>query len=265
MGFGLMFGDGNPFIGHDRLCCCSGADNSPAMADAYQGVYSVARTGPACRWREVLLPAGLRRNGGHDRLGRRGRAHQVRGLHDFLVHPGRRSSIPIGGHWIWGGGWLARQGFLDFAGSTVVHSVGGWAALAGVIVLGPRIGKYLPNGKVKPIPGHNMTSATLGCLILWLGWFGFNPGSTMAADPGAIATIAVTTNTAAAAGCLTATVAGLDGAGQARPQHDHQRHARRAGCDHRRLQRVSRVGSSVIIGVIAGVSSWSTRCCSSTE
>ena len=92
---------------------------------------------------------------------------------------------PIGGHWAWGGGWLATQGFLDFAGSTVVHSIGGWAALAGVIVLGPRIGKYLPNGTVKPIPGHNMTSATLGCLILWLGWFGFNPGSTMAVDPAA--------------------------------------------------------------------------------
>jgi Amt family ammonium transporter len=112
----------------------------------------------------------------------------------------------IGGHWAWGGGWLADMGFLDFAGSTVVHSIGGWAALAGVIVLGPRIGKYQPDGTVKPIPGHNMTSATLGCLILWLGWFGFNPGSTMAADPAAIASIAVNTNMAAAAGCLSATL-----------------------------------------------------------
>ena len=88
---------------------------------------------------------------------------------------------PITGHWIWGGGWLAPTSFRDFAGSTVVHSVGGWAALAGVIVLGPRIGKYGKDGKVNPIPGHNMTSAALGVLILWLGWFGFNPGSTMAA------------------------------------------------------------------------------------
>ena len=93
-------------------------------------------------------------------------------------------------------------GFWDFAGSTVVHSVGGWAALAGVIVLGPRIGKYSKDGKVTPIPGHNMTSATIGVFVLWFGWFGFNPGSTMAADPLAIAHIAVTTNTAAAAASL---------------------------------------------------------------
>jgi Amt family ammonium transporter len=99
------------------------------------------------------------------------------------------------------------MGFVDFAGSTVVHSIGGWAALAGVIVLGPRIGKYLPDGTVKPILPHNMTSATLGALILWLGWFGFNPGSTMAADPAAISLIALNTNMAAAAGCLTATIA----------------------------------------------------------
>ena len=113
---------------------------------------------------------------------------------------------PIGGHWIWGGGWLAKAGMFDFAGSTVVHSIGGWAALAGVIVLGPRLGKYTKDGKVNPIPGHNMSTATLGALILWLGWFGFNPGSTMAADAGAIARIALTTNTAAAAATLTATL-----------------------------------------------------------
>ena len=88
---------------------------------------------------------------------------------------------------------------FDFAGSTVVHSIGGWAALAGVMVLGPRLGKFTKDGKVSPIPGHNMSTATLGALILWLGWFGFNPGSTMAADAGAIARIALTTNTAAAA------------------------------------------------------------------
>ncbi|MGE0703826.1 MAG: ammonium transporter, partial [Vicinamibacterales bacterium] len=112
---------------------------------------------------------------------------------------------PVTGHWIWGGGWLASAGFWDFAGSTVVHSVGGWAALAGVIVLGPRLGKYGPDGKVTPIPGHSMTSGVIGCFVLWLGWFGFNPGSTMAADPGAIAHIFVTTNTAAIMGLLSAT------------------------------------------------------------
>jgi Amt family ammonium transporter len=112
---------------------------------------------------------------------------------------------PVVGHWIWGGGWLAELGFWDFAGSTVVHSTGAWAALAGVLVLGPRIGKYAKDGSVRPIPGHNMTSAMTGAFILWLGWFGFNPGSTMAADPGSISHILVTTSMAAAAGALTAT------------------------------------------------------------
>jgi Amt family ammonium transporter len=114
---------------------------------------------------------------------------------------------PVTGHWIWGGGWLATLGtpFHDFAGSTVVHSVGGWAALAGVLLLGPRIGKYTVDGQVNPIPGHNMGLASLGCLILWLGWFGFNPGSTMTAST-QIGHIAVTTNTAAAFGAVAATV-----------------------------------------------------------
>ena len=109
---------------------------------------------------------------------------------------------PIVGHWIWGGGWLAELGFWDFAGSTVVHSIGAWAALAGVIVLGPRIGKFGKDGRAHAIPGHNMTSAFAGALILWLGWFGFNPGSTMAADPMSISHIVVTTNMSAAAGAL---------------------------------------------------------------
>jgi Amt family ammonium transporter len=111
----------------------------------------------------------------------------------------------VGGHWAWGGGFLSAMGFKDFAGSTVVHSIGGWAALMGVMILGPRTGKYGPNGKVNPIPGHNMALATLGTFILWLGWFGFNPGSTMAADVTTIANVALNTNMAAAAGCLAAT------------------------------------------------------------
>jgi len=98
-------------------------------------------------------------------------------------------------------GWLEAQGFLDFAGSTVVHSVGGWAALAGAIVLGPRIGRY-SKGKVNPIPGHNIPMGALGVFILWLGWFGFNPGSTTAINGGSFAFIAVTTNMAAATGAL---------------------------------------------------------------
>jgi Amt family ammonium transporter len=112
---------------------------------------------------------------------------------------------PVIGHWIWGGGWLAKIGVFDFAGSTVVHSVGGWAALAGVIMLGPRIGKF-SNGLTRAIPGHNLSLATLGTFVLWFGWFGFNPGSTMAADPNAISHVAVTTNTAAAAAIMSATL-----------------------------------------------------------
>ncbi|MCM1983547.1 ammonium transporter, partial [Lyngbya confervoides] len=112
----------------------------------------------------------------------------------------------ITGHWVWGGGWLANLGtaFGDFAGSTVVHSVGGWAALTGALILGPRFGRYTDRG-ANAMPGHSMSLATLGCLILWLGWFGFNPGSTMAADPSAISHIAVTTNIAAAFGGVAAT------------------------------------------------------------
>lgn len=115
---------------------------------------------------------------------------------------------PVTGHWIWGGGWLSGLStgpMHDFAGSTVVHSVGGWAALAGVIMLGPRIGKYNADGSVNPMPGHNMGLAAIGTFVLWLGWFGFNPGSTMTAN---IQTghIAVTTNTAAAFGSAAATI-----------------------------------------------------------
>ncbi|NEO29215.1 MAG: ammonium transporter [Symploca sp. SIO3C6] len=113
-------------------------------------------------------------------------------------------SYPITGHWVWGGGWLQTKiGFYDFAGSTVVHSVGGWAALMGAILIGPRLGKYR-NGQSFALPGHNLSMSTLGCLILWLGWFGFNPGSTMAADPMAITHIILTTNMAAATGAMAA-------------------------------------------------------------
>jgi len=118
---------------------------------------------------------------------------------------------PVFGHWAWGnlligdnaGAWLADMGFNDFAGSTVVHSVGGWAALAGAMVVGPRLGKYTKEGKVRPIPGHNMSMAALGVFILFFGWFGFNAGSTTTAD-GTIARIAVNTFLAACAGSISA-------------------------------------------------------------
>lgn len=113
---------------------------------------------------------------------------------------------PVFGSWAWGSllngnGWLEGMGFIDFAGSTVVHSVGGWCALAGAIVIGPRIGKYGPEGQVRAIPGHNIPMAAVGVFILWLGWFGFNPGSTTTADK-SIAMIFVNTNLAAAAGAI---------------------------------------------------------------
>ena len=115
---------------------------------------------------------------------------------------------PISGHWTWGGGWLSELGFHDFAGSSIVHSVGAWVGLAGAAIIGPRIGKYGKDGKPKAIPGHNLTLGALGVFILWFGWFGFNPGSQLAAagtdNAVSIAHIAVTTNLAAAAGALAA-------------------------------------------------------------
>ncbi|HAT08864.1 MAG TPA: ammonium transporter [Rhodobiaceae bacterium] len=118
---------------------------------------------------------------------------------------------PIVGSWEWGTGWLDALGFSDFAGSTLVHSTGGWAALAGAIVLGARAGKYGPNGEVTPIPGSSMPLATLGTFVLWLGWFGFNGGSQLAlgsgADAAAISNIFINTNMAAAAGVVAAMIA----------------------------------------------------------
>ena len=114
---------------------------------------------------------------------------------------------PIAGSWKWGGGWLDQMGFYDFAGSTLVHSVGGWAALIGAWMLGPRSGKYGKNGKVTPIPGSNMPLATIGVFLLWLGWFGFNGGSVLSADPTLTSLVLVTTCLAAAAGGIGAMMA----------------------------------------------------------
>jgi Amt family ammonium transporter len=205
IGWGFMFGDGNPFIGLKGLFMLLGPDNSPATGDAYQGVYS------SMSWTGVPLYAKfffqLVFAGTAATIVSGAVAERIKFI-SFIVFSFLIVGLiyPLVGHWIWGGGWLAKLGMWDFAGSTVVHSVGGWSALTGVIVLGPRLGKFAKDGKVNPIPGHNMSTATLGALILWLGWFGFNPGSTMAADAGAMARIALTTNTAAAAATLTATL-----------------------------------------------------------
>ncbi len=128
-------------------------------------------------------------------------------LHSFLLFSVIFVGIvyPFVGSWKWGGGWLDAMNFYDFAGSTLVHSVGGWGALAGVIVLGPRIGKYT-NGAVKAIPGHSLPLAAIGVFLLWFGWFGFNGGSVLSADPGAVSLVFVTTSLAAAAGIITSMV-----------------------------------------------------------
>jgi len=204
IGFAIMFGDGNPFMGLNGWLL-GGADNSPLMGDDYVGVFS------SLNWTSVPLLAkfffqlAFAATAGTIVSGCVAeRIHYKAYMIFTLVLVG--ISYPITGHWIWGGGWLGSMGFMDFAGSTVVHSVGGWAGLAGVLLLGPRLGKYKSDGRVQPIQGHSMAMVFLGGLILWLGWFGFNPGSTMAVDPDAIAMIVVTTNMACAAALLSATL-----------------------------------------------------------
>ncbi len=115
-------------------------------------------------------------------------------------------SYPITGMWQWGGGWLAEMGFHDFAGSTLVHAVGGWGALAAIILLGARTGKYTEKG-IKPIPGHSMPLAAVGVFLLWFGWFGFNGGSVLSGDPDGVSLVFVTTALAAAAGAIGAFIA----------------------------------------------------------
>ncbi|MEP0233530.1 ammonium transporter [Roseibium sp.] len=133
-------------------------------------------------------------------------------LWPFLIFTAILTGIlyPISGSWQWGGGWLSEMGFSDFAGSTIVHSVGGWAALSGAIILGARKGKYGPNGQVTPLPGSSMPLATLGTFILWLGWFGFNGASQLAmgsiADVTDVSRIFANTNMAAAAGVVVAVI-----------------------------------------------------------
>jgi Amt family ammonium transporter len=227
LGWGLMFGDGNAWLGLKGLWFVSGADNSPALGSdyssanpfstaVYEGVYSAINWSPVPLWAKFFFQ--LVFAGTAATIVSGAVAERIK-FGSFLVFSFILVALiyPISGHWIWGGGILGMTpadgdffgNFRDFAGSTVVHSVGGWAALAGIIILGPRIGKY-KDGKVNQIPGHNMTSAALGVFILWLGWFGFNPGSTMSAGNGsAIAHIIVNTNIAAATGSLGALLMAL--------------------------------------------------------
>ena len=248
IGFGLMYGEGNSFIGLSGFFF--GGDGTPygdanypeAVPAAISFLFQVAFAATAA----TIVSGAVAERIKYD-------AFLIFSF--FLV----AISYAVTGHWVWDGGWLSSLGtdangdavgFSDFAGSTVVHSVGGWAALVGAYILGPRLGKY-QDDTVNALPGHNMGFATLGCLILWIGWFGFNPGSELAATAN-VPYIAVTTNLAAAAGGVTSTftswikdgkpdlsmtingiLAGLVGI--------------TAGCDN-----VSYL-SAVIIGAIAGI------------
>lgn len=204
-GFALMFGNGNGMIGYHGWFLF-GHDNSPATGDAYGGVFA------ALNWTGVPLSVKfffqLVFAGTAATIVSGAVAERIKFI-SFLVFSFLLVSLlyPVTGHWIWGGGWLAGLGFVDFAGSTAVHSVGGWAALVGTMMLGARIGRYNKDGGVNPMPGHHMGYAVIGTFILWLGWFGFNPGSTMAADVEAIGRIALNTYMAAAAGALAAMIA----------------------------------------------------------
>ena len=203
IGFGFMFGEGNLLIGLKGLFLI-GSDNSPATGEAYQGIFS------SLNWTGVPLLAKfffqLVFAGTAATIVSGAVAERIK-YFSFFVFSFLMGALiyPIQGHWIWGGGWLSQLGFKDFAGSTVVHSIGGWSALVGAALLGPRLGKYGPEGRINPIPGHNLGMATLGMFVLWLGWFGFNGGSTMAADPQPISVIILNTNMAAAAGGIAAT------------------------------------------------------------
>lgn len=250
LGWGLMFGDGNGLIGLKGLFMASGADNSPAVGAAYEGVYSSISWTGVPFWAKFFFQ--LVFCGTAATIVSGAVAERIKYL-SFIVFSFVMAMLiyPVVGHWVWGGGWLAKMGMFDFAGSTVVHSVGGWAALAGVLVLGPRIGKF-SNGTIKSIPGHNLSLATVGTFVLWFGWFGFNPGSTMAADPGAISHVAVTTNLAAAAAIMSATLMSYLLMGK--PDLGMTLNGCLAGlvaitapCAY-----VS-VGSAIIIGIIAGV------------
>src|SRR3989339_1356465 len=251
LGWGLMFGDGNGFMGLKGLLFVSGTDNSPAMGGAYQGVYQALNWTGVPIWAKFFFQMVFAGTAATIVSG--AVAERIR-FYSFIIFSFIIVGLmyPITGHWIWGGGWLQKLGMWDFAGSSVVHSVGGWAALAGILLLGPRTGKYRVDGSVNPIYGHNMSMATLGVFVLWFGWFGFNPGSTMAAVFNDIGRIAVTTNSAAAAATLSATITAWIVLGK--PDLSMILNGCLAG-----LVAITAscafvsVGSSVIIGLIAGI------------
>lgn len=202
-GFGLMFSQGSGFVGLSGFFVL-GDDNSPNTGLNYLGIF------PSLSWAGIPLQAKfffqLVFAGTAATIVSGAVAERIKFLAFFLFSLLLVAFIyPVTGHWIWGGGWLARLNFWDFAGSTVVHAVGGWASLVGTVLVGPRLGKYQGSNSIA-LPGHNLTLSTLGCFILWLGWFGFNPGSTLAMEPDAILRILLNTNMAAATGGIASTL-----------------------------------------------------------
>jgi Amt family ammonium transporter len=190
-GFNLMYpGDFNGFFGFSGLGISTGAEG---LTPAYNPGYTY--------WTDFIFQAMFAATAATIVSG--AVAERIK-LSSFLVFSTIYVALvyPIVGSWTWGGGWLADKNFHDFAGSTLVHSVGGWAALVGAYTLGPRLGKYSKNGEIKPIMGHNMPLATIGVFLLWFGWYGFNGGSVLSADPGAVSFVFVTTTLAAAAGVI---------------------------------------------------------------
>jgi Amt family ammonium transporter len=189
-GYAIMFGSGNGLMGF-RGWFLSGAESGADVPLYAFWLFQAAFCGAA-----ATIVAG-------------GMAGRMK-FEAYLVYSFVISAFvyPIVGHWIWGGGWLASLSFADFAGSTVVHSVGGFAALIGTVILKPRIGKFNPDGTANAIPGHSIPLASLGVFILWFGWFGFNPGSTLGVGNGdLIGRVAINTNLAAAGGAISAMIA----------------------------------------------------------
>jgi len=193
VGYSIMYGAGNAFIGDFSLFAFSPAE------DSYGAGYSdyadlMFQTVFAATAATIVSGAMAERT--------KFSAYIIFSLFITII------IYPVSGHWTWGGGWLSELGFIDFAGSTIVHSVGAWVGLAGAAIIGPRLGKYV-GGKAKAIPGHNIAFGALGVFILWFGWFGFNPGSELAATGGstsAIAMVALTTNLSAAGGAIAAMI-----------------------------------------------------------
>ncbi|MFO8014515.1 MAG: ammonium transporter [Phycisphaerae bacterium] len=195
VGYALMFGEGNGLVGLSGFALSDAPNPSGVPLWAFW-LFQAAFCGAA-----ATIVAG-------------GMAERMQ-FHAYLMYTVVVSALvyPIIGHWIWGGGWLAGMGFGDFAGSTVVHATGGWIAFIGTIILGPRLGKFVSNGedrRANAIPGHNIAMAALGVFLLWFGWFGFNPGSTLGVSTDAsvnqAALVAANTNLAAAAGAIAAMV-----------------------------------------------------------